>query len=74
MLTFTVTGDLTIREATLPATFDVQASLNEGILGGQATTTILMSDFGVGPIRMAGVLGTEDEVKISFNFVAHPVN
>ncbi|HWQ83747.1 MAG TPA: YceI family protein [Anaerolineales bacterium] len=74
MLSFQVTGDLTVREAARPVTFDVQASLNEGILGGQATTTILMSDFGVGPIQMAGILGTEDEVKISFTFVARPVN
>jgi len=69
-----VTGDLTVREATRPVTFHVQASLNEGILGGQATTTILMSDFGVGPIQMAGVLGTEDEVKLNFLFVARQAN
>lgn len=74
MLSFQVTGDLTVREATRPVTFDVQASLNEGILAGQASTTLLMSEFGVGPIQMAGVLGTEDEVKITFNFVARPVN
>jgi len=74
MLTFQVTGDLTVRETTRPVTFDVQASLNEGILGGQATTTILMSDFGVGPIQMAGVLGTEDEVKLNFIFVARQTN
>jgi polyisoprenoid-binding protein YceI len=74
MLTFQVTGDLTVREAIQPVTFDVQASLNEGILEGQATTTILMSNFGIGPIQMVGVLGTEDEVKINFNFVARQVN
>lgn len=74
VLTFQVTGDLTVREATRPVTFDVQASLNEGILGGKATTTILMSDFGVGPIQMAGVLGTEDEVKLNFMFVARQAN
>lgn len=73
-LAFQMTGDLTVRETTRPVTFDVQASLNEGILTGQAVTTILMSDFGFGPIQMAGVLGTEDEVKINFEFVARPVN
>lgn len=70
LLNFQVTGDLKVREVIRPVTFEVQASVNEGILGGQATTIVLMSDFGVGPIQMAGVLGTEDEVKISFNFVA----
>jgi polyisoprenoid-binding protein YceI len=73
MLSFQVTGDLTVRETTRPTTFNVQASLNEGILAGQASTTLLMSEFGVGPID-TGVLGTEDEVKIIFNFVARPVN
>ena len=73
-LAFQITGDLTVRETTRPATFDVQASLNEGILTGQAVTTILMSDFGFGPIQMAGVLGTENEVKINFEFVARPAN
>jgi hypothetical protein len=29
-----------------------------------------MSDFGVGPIEMAGMLGTEDQVKINMEFVA----
>jgi len=74
MLSFQVTGDLTVREVTQPVTFEVQASLKEGILEGQATTTILMSTFGIGPIQMVGVLGTEDEVKISFNFVARQVD
>lgn len=73
MLAFQVTGDLTVRETTHPTTFDVQASLNEGILAGQASTTVLMSEYGVGPIQ-TGVLGTEDEVKIIFYFVARPVN
>lgn len=73
MLSFQVTGDLTVRETTRPTTFDVQASLNEGILAGQASTTLLMSEFGVGPIQ-TGMLGTEDEVKIIFNFLARPVN
>lgn len=73
MLSFQVAGDLTVRETTRPMTFNVQASLNEGILAGEASSTLLMSEFGVGPIQ-TGVLGTEDEVKIIFNFVARPIN
>ncbi len=46
--TFSVTGDLTVRETTKPVTFDVTASFAENSLTGSATTTILMSDFGVG--------------------------
>ena len=70
MLTFQVTGDLTVHDVTKPATFEVQTALNEGILRGLAETSILMSDFGVGPIQIAGIVGTEDEVKLSINFVA----
>jgi polyisoprenoid-binding protein YceI len=65
-----VTGDLLVRETTRPVTFEVTASLNGDALTGTATTTILMSDFGVGPITILGVLGTEDQVKLAFEFVA----
>jgi polyisoprenoid-binding protein YceI len=71
-ITFKVTGDLTIRETTLPASFDVTARLEGGALTGQAATTILMSDFGFGPISIGGILNTEDEAKVTLNFVARP--
>ncbi len=69
-ISFQVTGDVTIRETTRPLTFDVTAKLEGDTLTGTATTTFLMSDFGFGPIEIAGMLGTEDEVKITFKFVA----
>jgi polyisoprenoid-binding protein YceI len=69
-LNFKVSGDLTVHEVTKPVTFDVQATLANHELQGTATTTLLMSDFGVGPIEMAGILGTEDEFKIHMQFVA----
>jgi hypothetical protein len=31
-----------------------------------------MSDFGVGPITLAGMLQTQDDVKLSMQFVARP--
>jgi hypothetical protein len=46
--------------------------LEDGTLTGEATTTILMSDFGVGPISILGFIETEDEVILNFNFVAQP--
>jgi len=69
-LNLKVSGDLTVHEVTKPVTFDVQATLENGELRGSAATTILMSEFGVGPIEMAGILGTEDQVKINMEFVA----
>jgi polyisoprenoid-binding protein YceI len=67
-----ITGDLTVREVTQPVTFDVTLQYQGDTLSGEATTTILMSDFQVGPISMAGILNTEDEVKLVLNFVARP--
>lgn len=71
-ISFQVLGDTTIRETTLPLTFDVSAKLENGALNGQATTTFLMSDFGFGPISIGGILETEDEVSMTLEFVAYP--
>lgn len=70
--TFRVTGNLTVRDVTREVTFDVTARLEGQTLSGTATTKILMSDFGIGPIDLVGVLRTEDEVKLTLRFVARP--
>ena len=70
--TFQVLGDLTVKQTTSAVTFDVTAQYDGDTLTGNAQTTILMSDFGVGPISIAGILNTENEVKINFDFVARP--
>ncbi|UCE00903.1 MAG: YceI family protein [Chloroflexota bacterium] len=69
-ITFQVSGDLTIRDVTKPVTFDVQLSGQGNEIIGEATTMILMSDFGFGPISIGGILNTEDEVKTTFTFIA----
>lgn len=65
-----ISGDLTIREVTKPVTFDANVRLDQDRLSGQAGTTLLMSDFGFGPISIAGILNTEDQVNLAFEFVA----
>jgi polyisoprenoid-binding protein YceI len=70
---FKVTGDLTVRDVTRPVTFDVVMRGDETVLEGTATTTILLSEFDVGPIEIFGILKTEDEAKLTLNFVARPV-
>jgi polyisoprenoid-binding protein YceI len=67
---FQISGDLTVHEVTRPVTFSVIASLEDGVLTGSAESTILMSDFGVGPVEVAGILKTEDQVKLLLTFVA----
>lgn len=72
VITFQVSGDLTIRDVTNPVTFDVKMSGIGDTITGEATTMILMSDYGFGPISIAGILNTEDEVNIKIIFVAQP--
>jgi polyisoprenoid-binding protein YceI len=67
-----IVGDLRVRDVTKPTTFDALVMLEGDTLSGEASTTILMSDFGFGPISIAGILNTEDEVKVTLNFVARP--
>ena len=71
-VTFKVTGDLTIKTTTKPVTWTVTTKLAGSTLTGKATTELLMSEFGVGPISILGMLNTEDKVKLTFDFVAKP--
>jgi polyisoprenoid-binding protein YceI len=72
--TFEILGDLTIRETTLPTRWTVTVTLAGDTLMGAANTVILMSDFGVGPIDIAGLVATEDEVRLEFEFIAVAVD
>jgi polyisoprenoid-binding protein YceI len=69
---FKITGDLKVHEVTKPVTFDVTARLTGDTLSGSAVTIILLSDFGVGPISIGGMLNTEDKAKLTLQFVARP--
>ena len=70
-VSFTMTGDLTVKETTRSVTWDVTLTLVGDQIAGTASTEISMSDFGVGPIQLA-FLATEDQVNLFFDFVAVP--
>jgi polyisoprenoid-binding protein YceI len=70
--TFQISGDLTVHNTTQPVTFDVTAKLTGNTLSGEATAQVLMSQFGVGPISLLGILQTQDQVKLTIDFVARP--
>jgi polyisoprenoid-binding protein YceI len=72
-VTLEMTGDLTVRETTLPVTWTVTGTLEGDMLTGTAAAAILMSDFGIGPINIAGFVETADEVLLEFRFVAAAV-
>ncbi|HLF26935.1 MAG TPA: YceI family protein [Anaerolineae bacterium] len=71
-VTFSISGDLTVKETTRPVTWNITMTMEDTRLVGSASTEITMSDFGVGPIRLP-ILETEDLVKLFFDFVAMPV-
>ena len=70
-VSFTMTGDLTVKQTTKPVTWQVTLTLTDQGLKGTATTQVKMSDFSIGPIKLA-MLETEDDVKLVFDFVATP--
>lgn len=71
-VSFILHGFLTVRETTILSDWNVELTLEPDRMVGRATTEILMSDFGVGPISIVGLLSTEDEMQLSLDFVALP--
>lgn len=74
VLTFQVTGDLTIRDVTLPATFDMQVTaVGEDRLEGTASTTIRYSDYDISIPEVPSVTNVEDVVELQLDFAAETV-
>lgn len=69
-ITFTLVGDLTVKETTLPAEWDVTARMVGEELTATATTVVAMSAYDIGPISIAGLVRTEDEVTLTLELVA----
>ncbi len=67
---FQLVGDLTVRNITQPATFDVAATLQGDTITGKATTRALLSDFGIDPPNFANTLVVGDEFTIEVDFTA----
>lgn len=61
---FQLAGQLTIRNRTNPAVFDVNAKLVDGIVSGSATTMILMTDFGFEPPEVVNLVKALDGVTV----------
>jgi polyisoprenoid-binding protein YceI len=73
-VSFTLTGDMKIREVTKPVTFDVKGKLQGDTITGSATSKILMKDFGFDPPSVAGMLTVDDGVTLTINFTAKEAN
>jgi polyisoprenoid-binding protein YceI len=70
-LTFTLVGDLTIRDQINEVEFEVTATLvDASTVDGTATADVLRSDFGIGIPSVASVADVTDEVTLQLEFVA----
>jgi polyisoprenoid-binding protein YceI len=69
--TFQIVGDLTIRDITREATFDVTVTpTSDTSLEGTAQTTIRYADYGITIPQVRQVASVSDEVRLEVEFVA----
>ncbi|MCA9982410.1 MAG: YceI family protein, partial [Anaerolineales bacterium] len=67
---FQLVGDITIRDTTQPATWDVTATLADGKITGTAVTNLTMTAFGFDPPSFGGVFTVEDAFEAQIDFTA----
>lgn len=71
-LTFTIEGDLTIRDITRPVTFTVEVTvISETQISGTASTLITRGDYGLIIPNVPNVANVEEEVELYITFVAN---
>jgi polyisoprenoid-binding protein YceI len=64
---FQLVGDLTVHGVTRPTTWDATATFEDGQVTGTASTTVLISDFGMAPPKAGPVLSIEDSVSLELD-------
>jgi polyisoprenoid-binding protein YceI len=67
---FQLVGQMTIRESTQPATFDITAKLENGTVTGTAIAALTMSSFGITPPDFANTLTVADDFRVEVTFTA----
>ena len=68
-----VTGELTVKETTRTETFAGTVTVTPDALVATMSTTVLTSHYDVGPINIARLVHTSDEVILTFELVADRV-
>ena len=71
-LSFTVTGNLTIRNVTKPVTWTVTGSIANGEATGTATTSFTFEDFGLNQPQVPVVLSVVDKITLTVTFDLQP--
>ncbi len=69
-VSFSLVGNLTIREITQPTTFDITAKLQDGTVTGTGSAALKMTDFGITPPDFANTLTVQDDFEVTIEFTA----
>jgi len=69
-----IAGDLTVKETSAPVVFAGTVSITADRLVASVSADVLMSTFGVGPINIAGLVHTDDALRLEFDLVADRVD
>lgn len=67
---FTIDSQLTVKKTTAAVPWDVDGSVAGGKLTLTATTHVKMSAFDIGPITIAGLVSTSDDVTLTMKLTA----
>jgi polyisoprenoid-binding protein YceI len=68
---FQIKGDLTVRDVTLPVTFEAEVTpVSATELRGSASTVILYKDYGIQIPSVPSVAGVDEDVRLEIDFVA----
>ena len=74
-INFEVVGALTIRDVTLPVTFQMAVTLNgDGALNGTGSALITLAEYGINIPQVPSVANVEDELELYIDFVANPAS
>ena len=67
---FTMLSQLTVKQTPAAVTWDVDASVAGGKLTATATANVKMSTWGIGPISIAGLVSTSNNVTLTMKLTA----
>ncbi len=68
--TFRLHGDMTVRDATSPTTWDVEAQSAGGVVTGQAKTVVTFDQFDLSKPSLAFIISVEDEIRLELDIQA----
>lgn len=67
---FTLESTLTVKDKPVPVRWQADATLKDGTLVAHATTQVKLSQWGIGPISIAGLVSTSDDVTLTMRLTA----